>query len=406
MKLDKFVGYAVVVAAFTAAIAVLIPWNARTWTEARTVKVFTYGHPKWTSASTTREVGERILQLVHMKGNIDVATVHRNLIFVNETMDNEVLDEDTQVQVRELARMNMGTFMAHPEYRRMTWELDSLQKSDPAWRTLREPTETTWHWNVLREHAGKMFPFCLAFCLVGLAGLMKLWGLAKLVYVCGCTISFLLSVAGGAVAQTVKKAASDKQKDKAGQTLQIDARVSLYTSEGPPNPGLFVRVTNSRRKGLVETVSTFNPRNRSWSSDIVAGLWVPGTGKTKVLADVLWTDANGAGARIGAGVQIFRSGRFGFFALPVLRWERKVHGPPAHSFAVGPNPNIKIGQSRWSIAPDVGFRKTQGRPWAWSAGFGIRFAPRGSRFQIEEGLLTNQAGFTQIRSRLISTFAY
>ncbi|OGN02066.1 MAG: hypothetical protein A2657_01860 [Candidatus Yanofskybacteria bacterium RIFCSPHIGHO2_01_FULL_44_110b] len=405
MKFDRAFGYAVVVATFTAAIAVLIPWNARTWTEARTVKIFTYGHPRWTDETARKEASSRIVQLVNMTGNIDIATVHRNLIFVNEIIGNASIGA-AQEPVRRLAKMNMDAYLSHPEYRRMMWELDSLQKSDPAWRTLREPTETTWHWNVLREHAGKMFPFCLAFCLVGLAGLMKLWGLAKLVYVCGCTISFLLSVAGGAVAQTVKKAASDKQKDKAGQTLQIDARVSLYTSEGPPNPGLFVRVTNSRRKGLVETVSTFNPRNRSWSSDIVAGLWVPGTGKTKVLADVLWTDASGAGARIGAGVQIFRSGRFGFFALPVLRWERKVHGPPIHSFAIGPNPNIKIGSTRWSIAPDVGARRTQGKPWTWYAGVGIRYTPDKGKTQVELGGLTNNAGWTFVRPRFIRTMAY
>ncbi|KKT28753.1 MAG: hypothetical protein UW14_C0003G0001, partial [Candidatus Yanofskybacteria bacterium GW2011_GWA2_44_10] len=152
MKFDRAFGYAVVVATFTAAIAVLIPWNARTWTEARTVKIFTYGHPRWTDETARKEASSRIVQLVNMTGNIDIATVHRNLIFVNEIIGNASIGA-AQEPVRRLAKMNMDAYLSHPEYRRMMWELDSLQKSDPAWRTLREPTETTWHWNVLREHA-------------------------------------------------------------------------------------------------------------------------------------------------------------------------------------------------------------------------------------------------------------
>ncbi|GEM_PF-5747202 len=405
MKIERFIGYSVVITAFTVALTVLIPWDKATWDQAVTTRVFEFQHPQRSKTEAMDLIIARMDYINRHFRDLDIKTVHANLIIVNEIMEYGPHDEEVQQAVRDLARMNMNAHERQENFKQRSTELYSLQENDPAWRSMRDNTDRTWYWNVLCEYAGQKAPFSLVFMIIGFLGLMKLWGLAKFVYVAGCTLSFLLSVTGGAIAQTVKKVASGK-KEKVSQTLQVDARISLYTSEGPPTPGLFLRVTNSRSKILFENVSAFNPKTKAWSSDIIAGFWIPKTGKIKVLASGLYTDASKTAARIGAGIQIFRSGKIGTLAIPVLRWERKVHGPPEHSFVVGLNPNMKIGSTRWSVAPDVGARRTQSKPWSWYAGIGLRFTPDKGKHQFEGAPLTNSAGIYQTRLRFIKTMAY
>lgn len=397
-------GYAVVAICFASALLVLFPFTSEKWSEVRTVKTFEYDHPKYTKEEALKSIQERMEYLVRHRSDLDVKTAHDNLVFVNQLDTFGPHDEDVAVNRSDLARMNMETYQWMVSKGKIpSRAIEALRNNDPAWRSMRQPTEETIHWNVLRDHVAKMIPFSAAFAIVGLIGLIELWGLSKVMRVAWLTLSFLLSVSGGAVAQTVKKM-TGKKEGGSTQTLQIDARVSIYAAEGPPNPGIFLRVTNSGGKGVVENISIWNPRTKAWTTDIVGGLWLPGTGRTRVLAAGYFTEASGANARTGAGIQIFRAGSQGLLAIPVLRWERQIHGPPLHSFVVAPNPNIKFGRSRWSIAPDIMARKTQGRPWLWQVGAGVRFTT--GRHQVEEGWLVNQAGVAQLRTRLISTFAH
>ncbi len=402
MNMRNF-GYGVVVAAFLAAIAVLIPWNRAIWVQAVTTHIYTFDHPKWTPDAALKSAAERVNFLMQSRDKFTARMALDNLTFLNETRRIASQNEAVGRTMDNLARINIAEVDSNARVPRLRYEMGELQKNDPAWRSMMDPTEETWHWDILREHAGQMMPFSMLFVLVGIAGLIKLWGLPKFLEVVVCSISLLLSTAGGVVAQTVKKI---QKKENTSQTLQMDARLSIFTSEGPPSPGLFLRTTNSSKRGLFQNVSTFNPRTRGWSSDIEAGLWVPKTSKLKVLAEVLYTDATKSAARLGAGIQIFRSGKRGLFAIPVLRWEHQVHGPPIHSFTAVTNPNIRLGSSRWSLAPDVGARRLQGKPWAWTVGIGLRFTPGKGKHQFETAPFTNSAGLDWNRFRFIKTMAY
>ncbi len=396
------IGYVVVLALFVSSVAVLFPLTKEGWQATRSVKVYKYEHPTYTREKALKEIEARMVHLVTHRDSLTTQTVHQNLIFVNELLDGSY-DEKVKTSSHELARLNWETHAKLVSAGKLDQaELSQLQNADPAWRSLRNPAEATIHWNILSEHAGKMIPFSFLFGILGFAGLVELWGFSKVLRVAYFTLTFLFSVSGGAIAQTIKKV--DGKKKETSRTFQMDARVAVYVSEGPPTPGLFLRMTNSGKKGLVENVSTWNPQSKAWSTDAVGGLWVPGTGKTRVLGAGYLTDAKGARARIGLGLQIFRGGKRGLFALPVLRWERQLHGPPNHSFAIAPNPNIKLGASRWSIAPDLFARKVQGKPWAWQVGAGLRRTF--GKHQLEVGWLRNQAGISQFRTRLISTYAY
>ena len=408
MKFRRF-GYLVVLFCFVSSALVLLPNTKEGWRAARSVEVFEYDHPRYSKEAALKSIEERTINIVKARDSLTIEAVHDNLIFVNQLIEFGPHGEEVDTGRGNLARVNMDTFESLRAKGVLSrHDLGRLQETDPAWRSMRRPTEATIHWGVLRERAATMAPFSVLFILMGFAGLIQLWGLSKMLRVAWFATSFLLSVSGGAFAQTVKKAAG-KKKDQTSRTLQVDARVAIYTSEGPPTPGLFLRTTRSGERVLVENVSTFNPRTKNWTTDVVGGGWIyrtEKTDKTRVLLAAYFTEAKGVNARVGAGLQIFRSGKLGLFALPVLRWERQLHGPPMHSFTVGPNPNVKLGSSGWSIAPDLFARKAQGKPWAWQIGIGLRRSFGKGKYQLEEGWLRNQVGVSQLRTRLISTFAY
>jgi hypothetical protein len=402
------IGYVIVLACFASSLLALIPLNKEGWSTMRTVKVHKHTHPPYTREQVLKSVEERLVTLAKTHASLDVRTVHDNLIFVNQVRDfGPKEDHETDNAVTLLARTNMDMFEAKLAEKKLTREqLYNLQQSDPAWQALRKVDETTYHWDKIGEYAGKRLPFAGLLAFIGFMGLVELWGLSKVMRVAYFSLSFLLSASGGAIAQTVKKMANEgKGKTEVTRTMQADARVTLYEAGGPPTPGLFLRLTHSGKRTVFESVSTMNARTRAWSTDLLIGGWVPGTSKTKVLAGGYVAEAQGTNARIGAGLQVFRAGKRGLFALPVFRWERQLHGPPNHSFMAVLNPNIKL-KGRWSVAPEALLRKVQGKPWAWQIGAGLRLSLSKGKFQAEQGWFSNQSGVGQLRNRFISTFAY
>ena len=412
MRVDstlRCVGYIVVTIAFVAAVAILLPWDGSVRRNAWETKHNTFDFQPMDKVQAMSEIRLAMDRTLSEIPNATADTVYQNfklLVLLREGPHEELKkDHAIAAAVHQLGQLNIQNLDSQDDRLKIRDEVSKRREADAQFIALDHPQETIWHWDVLNEHVFRMVPFSLVFVVIGFVGLFHLWGFAKLVRVVGCTLSFLFSVAGGAVAQTVKKAEGKKGKQESEHTLQIDARTSLLVSEGPPNPNLFLRVTETRPKGLVESISSWSPRSRNWSTEVAGGWWVPKTGKSQVLAMAVVADDKSGSARFGLGTQIYRRGKLGFFALPVLRWERSIHGPPAHSFTIVANPNIRVGFARWTVAPDVSLKKVQGRPWSWTIGAGLRFYPGGKR-QYETGILGNSGGIVWVRPRLITSLVH
>jgi len=401
------IGFGVVICAFAAAILILLPWSDHVRQESWETRYNTYDFTPVTKEQAMEMLLEATRITLTETPEISAERAYQNFKLVNLFAEGGPFADLREVSsvnmaVRQLGELNVSRIDQQDNRLKIRDAVGVRREADLEFRAIDRPQETIWHWEVLGEHASRMLPFSFMFVLIGLVGLLRLWGFAKLVNVAGCTLSFLFSVAGGAIAQTVKKA-EGKKGEKTSQTLQIDARASLFVTEGPPNPNFFLRLTNVTPKGLVESISTWNPHNGNWSTEVGGGIWIPNTGTTQIMAGGSVSDDKAGGTRVSVGTQIYRPNKWGFLAIPILRYERSINGPPQHTFAALANPNIRIGLGRFTVAPDVGVRKTQGRPWSWSVGAALRFSPGGGGPQFETGVMGNRSGSMWMRPRMLAT---
>ncbi len=414
--MNKFerIGYVIVVALFMAAVAVLLPWNSQVRQEAWETVYHKYDFPVVTKQEALAKIRAASDQTMAQLPDIDADTAYENFKLVNtfgalnRQKRYEELRNDPAVSsaVHSLAQLNVNTIDSLQQNRlRVRDEVGRRRAVDPLFLALDKPEESVWHWDVLIDNASSHLMATLAFIGLAFIGLLQLWGWAKLVNVTVSTVSLALSLSGNAFAQ-VKKAEVEKKKQKTENMLQIDAMASFYGSEGPPNPNLFLRVTNYTRKTGVESISVYNPRSHNWYTEVAGGWWIPGFGKTQVLGMGVVSGTRNAHSTAGLGIQVYRGGKFGLLAIPELRWERNINGPPRNAFAFIANPNIKMGLSKWSIAPQLSLRRTQTRPWSWTIGAALRLTVDKGRHQYEQGTLTNNLGWLWQRSRAISTWAY
>lgn len=216
--------------------------------------------------------------------------------------------------------------------------------------------------------------------------------LARAVNFAATTLSFLMSMSGAAVAQTVKGDA--KKKSGGGDwSLQVDSRVSVPLVGWDPDlsePTINIRGTLGHGKKVFETITIGNPGDFVYNE---TGVGI-GIGKG-AYAFGLVTNATGSKTGWAAGIQYYRNFKGWFLGLPVFRVEN------GRTFFAIVNPDFRLTK-RVRLAVDGSFRASEGNRPSWGLGVGIRYT-FGSRF-VEPAVVAN--GGTSLRGRLVQNFAF
>ncbi|MBX4205112.1 MAG: hypothetical protein KW788_02915 [Candidatus Doudnabacteria bacterium] len=415
-KIGRTLGYIVVVLCFVSSAAVLLPWKQSVWGRALETVSHTYDFPALDKAQAMAMIAEASQRTLAELPNLSMETVYNNFMLVNKFRGSGLFtpypglanDPAISAGVWQLGRMNVNALDAMPDRLKIRAAVEQRRKTDPEFLAIDKPTETVWHWDALTAYAADMLPFSTLFALAGLIGLLRLWGLAKFVNVAGCTLSFLLSVTGGAIAQTVKKAEGDKKK-KTEHLLQLDLRDSSFLTAGsPPDPNLQFRVSLYEKRWFVETVNTTTPRQKKFYSEVGGGVFLKKTSKTWLLADAFKSENQNNDRSLILGSQFYRFWPRITWAFPVLRYEHGITGPPTNTFAVVANPLLRfVRKGRFGLAPDVNLRKTLGKPRTWTAGLGFKLLPGRQRSNsLEVGLFRNWQNQWSVRARSTINFAF